>query len=52
MAAGDFVRTVKQLVDFIEQVANASGGTPLRKVAREAARSMRRGVVAYSSLAD
>ena len=52
MAAGDFVRTVKQLVDFTEQIADASGGTPLRETARRAARAMRRGVVAYSSVAD
>ncbi len=52
MAAGDFVRTIKQLVDFTEQIADASAGTPLRKVAREAAKSMRRGVVAYTSITD
>ena len=52
MAAGDFVRTVKQLVDFTEQIATASGDGPLRRTARQAAEAMRRGVVAYSSVPD
>jgi ATP-dependent RNA helicase HelY len=52
LAAGDFVRWMKQLLDLADQVADASSGTPLRAVAREAAGRLRRGVVAYSSLAD
>jgi ATP-dependent RNA helicase HelY len=50
LAAGDFVRWVKQLIDVAGQVADAAGDSPLRDTAREAVRSLRRGVVAYSSL--
>jgi ATP-dependent RNA helicase HelY len=50
LAAGDFVRWVKQLLDLTDQVADACGSSPLRHVAREAARAMHRGVVAYSSV--
>jgi ATP-dependent RNA helicase HelY len=55
LAAGDFVRWVKQLLDLADQVADAAGtrgDADLRETAREASRSLRRGVVAYSSLAD
>jgi ATP-dependent RNA helicase HelY len=52
LAAGDFVRLVKQLVDLAGQVADASPGTELRASARQLVRSLRRGVVAYSSLSD
>jgi ATP-dependent RNA helicase HelY len=51
LAAGDFVRWVKQLLDLTGQVGDAAGGT-LRETAREAGRRLRRGVVAYSSVAD
>ena len=50
LAAGDFVRWMKQLVDVAGQVADAAGAGPLRDTAREAVRELRRGVVAYSSL--
>ena len=50
LAAGDFVRWVKQLVDVAGQVADAAGDGPLRDTARDAVRHLRRGVVAYSSL--
>ena len=50
LAAGDFVRWMKQLLDLALQVADASAGTPLRDVAREVADRLRRGVVAYSSV--
>ncbi len=50
LAAGDFVRWVKQLLDLADQVADASGGSELRAVARETAKRLRRGVVAYSSV--
>ena len=36
LAAGDFVRWVKQLIDLCGQVADAAGDTPLRRTAREA----------------
>lgn len=52
LAAGDFVRWVKQLLDLAGQVADAAAGTPLRDTAREVVRRLRRGVVAYSSLAE
>jgi ATP-dependent RNA helicase HelY len=58
LAAGDFVRWMKQLLDLADQVADAAaggGGEPgeaLRRTAREAAEALRRGVVAYSSLSD
>jgi ATP-dependent RNA helicase HelY len=52
LAAGDFVRWVKQLLDLADQVADAAADTPLRKVAREASQQLRRGVVAYSSLSE
>jgi ATP-dependent RNA helicase HelY len=52
LAAGDFVRWVKQLLDLADQVADAAGDTPLRKTARKASDALRRGVVAYSSVSD
>ena len=52
LAAGDFVRWMKQLLDLTGQVADAAGDSPLRETAREAARRLRRGVVAYSGLSD
>lgn len=51
LAAGDFVRWMKQLIDLAGQVADAAGPTPLRETAREVVRRLRRGVVAYSALA-
>ena len=52
LAAGDFVRWMKQLLDLAGQIADAAAGTPLRATAQEVVRRMRRGVVAYSALAD
>jgi ATP-dependent RNA helicase HelY len=52
LAAGDFVRWMKQLVDAAGQVADAAGDTSLRRTARDAVRLLRRGVVAYSSVDD
>jgi ATP-dependent RNA helicase HelY len=52
LAAGDFVRWMKQLLDLADQVADAAGGGPLRDTARETAGRLRRGVVAYSSLSE
>ena len=48
LAAGDFVRLVKQLLDLTGQVAAAGAGTPLRGTAREAVSLLKRGVVALS----
>ena len=52
LSAGDFVRQMKQLIDFAGQVADAAVDTPVRGTAQEVVRRLRRGVVAYSSLAD
>ncbi len=52
LAAGDFVRWVKQLLDLTDQVADAAGDTELRRTARKTAGTLRRGVVAYSSVSD
>jgi ATP-dependent RNA helicase HelY len=52
LAAGDFVRWVKQLVDLLDQLTDAAPeGSPVRATARAALGSLRRGVVAYSGLA-
>ena len=52
LAAGDFVRWMKQLLDLADQVADAAGDLPLRRTARETVRALKRGVVAYSSLGE
>jgi len=52
LAAGDFVRWMKQLLDLTDQVADASGDGALRGTAREASAALRRGVVSYSSVSD
>jgi ATP-dependent RNA helicase HelY len=48
LTAGDFVRWVRQVLDFAGQIADAAGPGPVRETARAVVRSMRRGVVAYS----
>ncbi|MCW2758673.1 MAG: hypothetical protein JWO46_2419 [Nocardioidaceae bacterium] len=52
LAAGDFVRWIKQLIDLAGQVADASGGTSpaLRETARRTVAQLRRGVVTYTSV--
>lgn len=50
MAAGDFVRAMKQLIDTVAQIADAAGPGPLRDTARSALDELRKGVVAYSSV--
>jgi ATP-dependent RNA helicase HelY len=52
LAAGDFVRWTKQLLDLAGQIADAAGDTTLRATAREAVTRLKRGVVAYSGLSD
>ena len=52
LAAGDFVRWMKQLLDLTDQVADAAGDGQLRRTARESSKALRRGVVAYSSVSD
>ena len=49
-APGDFVRSVKQLVDLLRQVEDVSTGDPLVETVRTAVAGLQRGVVAYSSL--
>lgn len=48
LPAGDFVRIVKQLIDLLTQISEAS--LPLRASAREAIKLLRRGVIAYSEV--
>jgi ATP-dependent RNA helicase HelY len=50
LTPGDFVRAAKQLIDLLDQVAAAAGAAPVADVARRAIASLRRGVVAYSSV--
>ena len=50
LAAGDFVRWCKQVVDLLDQVATAAGPPRTRSTARAAVDLVRRGVVAYSSV--
>jgi ATP-dependent RNA helicase HelY len=52
LAAGDFVRWMKQLLDLAGQVADAAPTPELRATARETLGALRHGVVAYSSLAE
>lgn len=47
MPGGDFVRTIKQLVDLLRQFADTDG--PIRSTAREASESLFRGVIAAST---
>jgi ATP-dependent RNA helicase HelY len=50
MAAGDFVRWTKQTIDLLDQLSIAGDGH-VGPTAREAMDSIRRGIVAYSSVA-
>ncbi|PZR52815.1 RNA helicase [Xylanimonas oleitrophica] len=50
LAAGDFVRWCKQVVDVLDQLAQAAPRPALRTTARKAQDAVLRGVVAYSSL--
>jgi ATP-dependent RNA helicase HelY len=47
LTAGDFVRWVRQVIDFAGQVAEAAGPGQLRLTARRVAGAMRRGVVDF-----
>jgi ATP-dependent RNA helicase HelY len=52
MTAGDFVRAVKQLLDLLGQIADAApDGSRIRGTAGRAMDAMRRGIIAYSSVA-
>ena len=50
LSAGDFVRWCKQVLDLLEQIGEIAE-QPLRDTARSACAGMRRGVVAYTSVA-
>ena len=51
LTAGDFVRWAKMLLDLLSQIADvAAEDSPVRSTARTALGSLRRGVVAYSSV--
>jgi len=50
IAAGDFVRRCKQIVDLLDQVANAATDGELRRTARIAVDAVLRGVVAADRL--
>jgi len=58
LTPGDFVRSVKQLIDLLDQIASVPDATPepsadgLAATARAAIDAMRRGVVAYSAVTD
>ncbi|MFN2539588.1 MAG: hypothetical protein ABR549_15745, partial [Mycobacteriales bacterium] len=49
LTAGDFVRSCKQLVDLMSQIATIAD-EPVRSTARAAVDAVRRGVVAWSSV--
>ncbi|MFZ2502129.1 MAG: DEAD/DEAH box helicase [Nocardioides sp.] len=51
LPAGDFVRSMRLLIDLLGQVADAAP-QPVRGVAREAVNAAKRGVVTYSSLSE
>ncbi|MGV8966126.1 MAG: DEAD/DEAH box helicase [Cellulomonas sp.] len=50
LAAGDFVRWCKQIIDLLDQIAQAAPDARVSEAAHRAVRGLRRGVVAYSSL--
>lgn len=50
IAAGDFVRWCKQVIDVLDQLAGAAPTPALRRTAVQAIERLRRGVVAYSSV--
>ena len=51
-APGDFVRWMKQLIDLLDQIADAApDDSPVRVTASRAVSALRRGVVAYSAVA-
>jgi ATP-dependent RNA helicase HelY len=52
LTPGDFVRAVKQLLDLLDQIAAAAPTAAVAEAARSAITSLRRGVIAYSAVAD
>ncbi len=55
LSAGDFVRWCRQVIDLLGQIQNAAADAPdgqsLRSTAQQAIEAVRRGVVAFSSVA-
>ena len=53
LAAGDFVRWVRQVIDLLDQIAGVPELDPrIKRICREAITRVRRGVVSYSSLSE
>jgi ATP-dependent RNA helicase HelY len=52
LTGGDFVRTVKQLVDLLGQIAEVAPSAPTRTAARQAAEAAFRGVVSDSAAVE
>ncbi|MDQ4491385.1 DEAD/DEAH box helicase [Sinomonas sp. ASV486] len=53
LAAGDFVRWVRQVIDLLDQLADVPGLEPrLSRLCHESIGLLRRGVVAYSAVSD
>ncbi|NLE71021.1 MAG: DEAD/DEAH box helicase [Actinomycetales bacterium] len=50
LAAGDFVRWCKQVIDLLDQLAGAAPAAATRSAARAAVEALRRGVVAHSAV--
>lgn len=50
LAAGDFVRWCKQVIDLLDQIGQAAPTPATRSTARRAVDQLRRGVVAYSAV--
>jgi len=50
LAAGDFVRLTKQTIDLLDQLSMVADA-PVGPTARKALELIRRGIVAYSSVA-
>jgi ATP-dependent RNA helicase HelY len=48
LQAGDFVRWLRQVIDLLDQLAEAAGDAQLAATARAAVAAVNRGVVAYS----
>src|SRR5665648_716797 len=50
LAAGDFVRWCKQVIDLLDQLSGAASSPAARATARRAVEQVRRGVVAHSAV--
>jgi ATP-dependent RNA helicase HelY len=50
LAAGDFVRWCKQVIDLLDQLADAAPTPGLRETAQRAVHAVRRGIVAVGSV--